>query len=187
MALNDYRVSLNSKLDHSNLRLFEISICVFYYLLVALMWHCSVSYESVEPILSNEKLVAERVAGGLESPTTFAFIGANDILVLEKNKGTVLRIHNGEVLSEPILDVNVANQVERGMLGIAVSENLPDNKTYVFLLYTEAEGETARGGSRGKRIKATMGIENKPIVETVVNLQGTVSTDMNCLMTAPSF
>ena len=70
-------------------------------LLVALIWHCSVSYGSVEPILSNEKLVAERVAGGLENPTTFAFVGANDILVLEKNKGTVLRIHDGEVLSEP--------------------------------------------------------------------------------------
>jgi glucose/arabinose dehydrogenase len=89
--------------------------------------------------------VAERVAGGLESPTTFAFIGANDILVLEKDKGTVLRILNGEVLSEPVLDVNVANQVERGLLGIAVSENLSDNRTYVFLYYTEAEDKTGEG------------------------------------------
>jgi glucose/arabinose dehydrogenase len=89
--------------------------------------------------------VAERVAGGLESPTTFAFIGANDILVLEKDKGTVLRILNGDVLSEPVLDVNVANQVERGLLGIAVSENLSDNRTYVFLYYTEAEDKTGEG------------------------------------------
>jgi glucose/arabinose dehydrogenase len=110
-------------------------------LLVALSWYCSVSYGSEATILNNENLVAERVAGGLESPTTFAFIGPNDILVLEKNKGTVLRILNGEVLSEPLLDVNVANQVEQGLLGIAVSENLSDNKTYVFLYYTEAEGK----------------------------------------------
>ena len=47
--------------------------------------------------------MAEKVAGGLESPTTFAFIGANDILVLEKNKGTVLRILNGEVCQNPYL------------------------------------------------------------------------------------
>ena len=94
-------------------------------------------------------MVAEKVTGGLENPTTFAFIGANDILVLEKNKGTVLRIQDGEVLPEPILDVNVANQVEQGMLGIAVSENLTDNKTYVFLYYTEAEGET--GEVEGER------------------------------------
>ena len=90
------------------------------------------------------------MAGGFENPTTFAFVGANDILVLEKNKGTVLRIQNGEVLSEPLLDVNVANQVEQGMLGIAVSENLPDNKTYVFLYYTEAEDKTGEGAVEGE-------------------------------------
>jgi glucose/arabinose dehydrogenase len=120
-------------------------VFVFCTLLVVLTWHCSISYGSVEPFLGNEKLVAEKVAGGLENPTTFAFIGANDILVLEKNKGTVLRILNGEVLSEPLLDVNVANQVEQGLLGIAVSENLPDNTTNVFLYYTEAEGKTGEG------------------------------------------
>ena len=86
------------------------------------------------------------MVGGLENPTTFAFIGADDILVLEKNKGTVMRILNGEVMSEPLLDVNVANQVEQGMLGIAVSENLIDNKTYVFLYYTKAEDDIAEEG-----------------------------------------
>jgi aldose sugar dehydrogenase len=91
-------------------------------------------------------LVAEKVAGGLENPTTFAFIAPNDILVLEKNKGTVLRILNGEVLSKPLLDVNVANQVEQGMLGIAVSENRLDNTTYVFLYYTEADGKRGEEG-----------------------------------------
>jgi aldose sugar dehydrogenase len=119
---------------------------VFCTLLLALIYHSSVSYGSGEPFLSNEKLVAEKVAGGLENPTTFAFIAPNDILVLEKNKGTVLRILNGEVLSEPLLDVNVANQVEQGMLGIAVSENMLDNTTYVFLYYTEAEGKIGEAG-----------------------------------------
>ena len=104
---------------------------------------CSVSYGSNGPNLSDESLVAEKVAGGLESPTTFAFVGPNDILVLEKDKGTVLRILDGEVLPEPLLDVNVANQVERGLLGIDISENLIDNKTYVFLYYTEAETRNA--------------------------------------------
>jgi aldose sugar dehydrogenase len=119
---------------------------VFCILLVTLSWHCSVSYGSEGPILRNDNLVAERIAGGLESPTTFDFIGENDILVLEKDKGTVLRILDGEVMSEPLLDVNVANQVEQGMLGIAVSEKLSDNKTHVFLYYTEAEGETGEEG-----------------------------------------
>jgi aldose sugar dehydrogenase len=102
-------------------------------------------------------LVAEKVAGGLEYPTTFAFIGANDILVLEKNKGTVLRILNGEVMSEPLLDVNVANQVEQGLLGIAVSENVLDNTTYVFLYYTEAEGSAEERGDESEEDKNNNG------------------------------
>ena len=67
-------------------------ILAFCALLVALFWQCSVSYGSEGPILSDERLVAEKVAEGLESPTAFGFIGTNDILVLEKDKGTVLRI-----------------------------------------------------------------------------------------------
>jgi aldose sugar dehydrogenase len=118
-------------------------IPIFCTLLLVIASQCSVAYGSEGPNIGDESLVAEKVAGGLESPTTFAFTAPNDILVLEKDKGTVLRILNGEVLSEPLLDVNVANQVERGMLGIDVSENLLDNKTYVFLYYTEAETRNA--------------------------------------------
>jgi aldose sugar dehydrogenase len=115
------------------------AICV---LLVSLGFHCSVSYGSEGPLIIDENFVAEEVAGGLESPTAFAFIGSNDILVLEKDKGTVLRILDGNVLPDPVLDVSVANQVEQGLLGIAVSKNFSNNKTYVFLYYTEAEEET---------------------------------------------
>jgi glucose/arabinose dehydrogenase len=114
----------------------------FCVLLVSLGLHYSVSYgsEGSEGLLINdENLMAEKVTDGLDSPTTFAFIGPNDILVLEKDKGTVLRILDGKVLPEPVLDVNVANQVEQGLLGIAVSKNFSDTKTYVFLYYTEAE------------------------------------------------
>jgi aldose sugar dehydrogenase len=52
-----------------------------------------------------------------------AFLGPNDILVLEKDNGTVQRIVNGQMLSEPVLDVNVANKFERGLLGITVAKH----------------------------------------------------------------
>jgi aldose sugar dehydrogenase len=67
-----------------------------------------------------------------------AFLGPNDILVLEKNTGNVHRITNGQMLPQPLLHANVATQIERGMLGIAVTKNGPT--TYVFLYYTEAGG-----------------------------------------------
>ena len=67
-----------------------------------------------------------------------AFLGPNDILVTEKTNGTVMRIVNGTLLKEPLLDVNVAVSDERGMLGIAVSK---DSKLprYVFVYFTESQ------------------------------------------------
>ena len=58
-----------------------------------------------------------------ENPTGIAFLGPNDILVIEKDMRVVLRMLNGEVLPEPLAKLKVANEVERGLLGIAVSKN----------------------------------------------------------------
>ena len=68
--------------------------------------------------------------------TQFAFLGNNDILILSKNDGKVLRVLNHKLLSEPLLDVNVTNQWESGLLGITISKDL--DKVYVFLYYTES-------------------------------------------------
>jgi aldose sugar dehydrogenase len=86
-------------------------------------------------------LEAVVVYKGLDFPTNMAFLAPNDILVLEQKNGTVQRIVNGNILQDPVLDVNVANENERGMLGIAVAKNETTSRTYVFLYYTEAEIE----------------------------------------------
>src|SRR5919106_1060740 len=83
-------------------------------------------------------LRVETVTEGLEFPTTMAFLGPEDFLVLEKEKGTVQRIKNGIMLPEPVLDVNVGASQERCMCGIAVSTSTPGH-TYVFLYFTETE------------------------------------------------
>ncbi len=102
--------------------------------------------EQGKPKILDSHLKVEQVAGGLDTPTTMAFLGPNDILVLEKDKGTVQRIVNGKMLGQPLLDVNVASSVERGMCGIAISKH--DSKTYVFLYYTEIRmGTTLMGGA----------------------------------------
>src|ERR687888_1639658 len=89
------------------------------------------------PDIKDSNLKAEVVADGLDLPTTMAFLRPNDILVLEKEKGTVQRVVDGNILPEPLLDVNVAGFIERCMCGIAVSRTTPGH-TYVFLFYTEA-------------------------------------------------
>ncbi len=73
------------------------------------------------PNVTNPTLKADLVFKGLEFPTNMALLGPDDFLVLEKSKGTVNRIVNGAMLADPLLRVNVASEVERGMLGIAVS------------------------------------------------------------------
>jgi glucose/arabinose dehydrogenase len=88
--------------------------------------------------LTDSNLKVEQVVEGLDTPTTMAFLRPNDILVLGKDTGSVKRILNGKLLYQPLLDVNVANSVERCMCGIAISKN--NSTTYVFLYYTEIEG-----------------------------------------------
>src|SRR5918994_7286747 len=86
-----------------------------------------------EPRISDPKLKVETVAQGLEYPTSMAFLGPNDILVLEKNNGQVRRVVNNTLLPEPLIDLKVANAWERGLLGIAVfntdTNNTDENGT----------------------------------------------------------
>ena len=91
------------------------------------------------PLIYNPSLKLDMVVKGLKFPTTMAFLGPDDILVLEKDNGTVRRIVNGTLLPEPLLDVNVSTQEERGMLGIAVLPKHGNRPTYVFLYYTESK------------------------------------------------
>ena len=50
------------------------------------------------PTIDDPNLVVQPVYQGLKSPTAMAFITFNDILVLEKDEGTVQRIVNGKIL-----------------------------------------------------------------------------------------
>ncbi len=95
--------------------------------------------EEGKPKLFDSNLKITTIADGLSTPTTMAFVGPGDILVLEKDTGMVKRIVNGKVLAKPVLDVNVANSIERCMCGIAVSKD--SSTTYVFIYYTEIAGK----------------------------------------------
>lgn len=94
---------------------------------------------TAEPTIFDNELRVEVVFKGLEFPANIAFLGPNDILVLEKDNGMVKRIENGVMLGKPLLDVNVANKkYERGLLGIAIVNGNSSRPTYIFLYYTES-------------------------------------------------
>ena len=89
------------------------------------------------PTLVDENLAVRTVVSGLNQPTTMAFIGPNDILVLEKASGKVLRIRNGAINST-VLDLPVNSASERGLLGIALHPDFPANPG-VYLYWTESK------------------------------------------------
>jgi aldose sugar dehydrogenase len=113
------------------------------------VWSQLGSSSNNEPTIveENTNLTIEKYAGGLQFPSSMAFLGPDDILVLEKNTGQVKRIVNGTTFEQPLLDVPVAVKDERGLLGIAVSKDNQNNTTFVFLYYTESatDGDDLEG------------------------------------------
>jgi uncharacterized repeat protein (TIGR01451 family) len=88
------------------------------------------------PTMLDDNLIVSTVISSLDQPTSMAFIGPNDFLVLEKATGKVKRIVNGALHSTP-LDLAVNNASERGLLGIALHPNFSQNH-FVYLFWTES-------------------------------------------------
>jgi glucose/arabinose dehydrogenase len=123
------------------------------------------------PTILDSNLKAQVIFKGLRYPTSMAFLGPNDMLVTEKDSGTVRRIVNGTELQQPLLNVSVATYGHRGMLGIAIAPHAPlttihinpnshHNKTttttttttaYIFLYYTQAQTHTGDDITQGKQ------------------------------------
>lgn len=102
------------------------------------------------PVVVDAELDVELYFSGLKRPTSMMFLGHDDILVTQKNEGTVERIVNRTQSSQPLVTVPAASKDERGLLGIAISEDQNSSKTHVFLYYTEKGAN--KGDVLGNRI-----------------------------------
>ena len=89
---------------------------------------------TAQPTVVDPNLGVRTAASGLVTPSTMAFIGPNDFLVLEKNTGQVKRVVNGAVQGV-VLDLSVNFASERGLLGIALHPGFPMNPG-VYLYWT---------------------------------------------------
>jgi glucose/arabinose dehydrogenase len=88
------------------------------------------------PTMSDPGLGVRILARNLNQPIALAAIGVNDLFVLEKASGKVLRVTNGAVQST-VLDLAVNSASERGLLGIALHPSFPANPR-VYLYWTES-------------------------------------------------
>ena len=73
-----------------------------------------VDYETT-PVVLDDTFEIEEFVTGLFVPVNMEFVG-DDLLVLEKNTGTVRHIVNNKLLQDPVLDVEVSNYGEHGLL-----------------------------------------------------------------------
>src|SRR5262249_22366245 len=71
------------------------------------------------PMMVDPNLTVSTVVSGLDQPTSMAFLGPGDFLILEKATGKVKHVVNGAVVGTA-LDLAVNSASERGLLGIAL-------------------------------------------------------------------
>jgi aldose sugar dehydrogenase len=105
-------------------------------LLVGMLPTGSAQAQSPGPTLEDPDLGVRTLVSGLVTPTSVAFLGRDDVLVLEKNTGKVQRVTNGRVAAT-VLDLAVNVGSERGLLGIALHPRFPRNPG-VYLFWTES-------------------------------------------------
>ncbi len=91
------------------------------------------------PTVLDPELAVRVAVDGLTTPVNLAFLGKNDLLVLEKNTGRVrrIRIVNGVPQVTVVLDLVVNFASERGLLGIALHPQFPKDRG-VYLYWTSA-------------------------------------------------
>jgi glucose/arabinose dehydrogenase len=110
---------------------------ILFVLLSLLMSSTSTNFAAAQgtgPEMLDPHLGVRTVLTGLNLPTSMAFLGPNEFLVLEKDTGTVQHVLNG-MIDHTVLDLAVNNASERGLLGIALDPKFASNH-FVYLYWS---------------------------------------------------
>jgi DNA-binding beta-propeller fold protein YncE len=108
----------------------------------------SFSSEEGEVYGNNTRIKIETVYDGLKFPTAIAFLGPDDMLVVQKTNNSIMRIVNGQMLDEPVLDLgnNISSGAGVCLCDIALLQN-GNGTTYAFLYYYLGQ-VTAENGTK---------------------------------------
>ncbi|HEX8524157.1 MAG TPA: PQQ-dependent sugar dehydrogenase [Tepidisphaeraceae bacterium] len=106
-------------------------------ILLALVSSLAAATSLLAATINDPNLKIQSWTTGLDTPTSLAFVdGGATTLVLEKNTGRVQVVKNRKVVGTA-LDLPVANESERGLLGIAVAPDFATSKA-VYLYFTRS-------------------------------------------------
>tara|TARA_Y100000590_G_scaffold185628_1_gene211548 strand:+ start:5354 stop:6550 length:1197 start_codon:yes stop_codon:yes gene_type:complete len=107
--------------------------------------------------------IVEEFVVGLSFPTTMSFVD-DDLLVLQKNDGMIIHFDkNGNLIKNPIFDLNVTNQYETGALGIISS----DSTVYVYFTESDKDGNEPIGNNIYKFRWTGNSLEEPHLVRTL--------------------
>jgi glucose/arabinose dehydrogenase len=87
---------------------------------------------------NNTRIKIELVYENLAFPTAVGFLGPNDMLVLERQSNKVMRIVNGQMLDEPVLDLGNSTKIGSCVCDIAILHNDNNSTSYAFVYYAQA-------------------------------------------------
>lgn len=93
--------------------------------------------DSTPLVMLDPNLEASTFVTGLSQPMGVAFIGPNDMLVIEKATGQVKRVINGVLQAGSVLDLAVNSNSERGLLSIVLDPHFGKTSA-VYLRWTES-------------------------------------------------
>jgi len=118
----------------STLRLRAAALALPFAGFLALATTYNAGAQAPGPQMLDPGLAVRTVVSGLALPIGIAFLGPNDMFVLQKDSGQIARVVNG-VVTGVVLDLGVNNASERGLLGIALHPDFPSNPG-VYLYWT---------------------------------------------------
>jgi glucose/arabinose dehydrogenase len=118
----------------SRLRLHAAAVAVAFAGFLLLSSTYRAGAQGAGPEMLDSRLAVRTAASGLTLPIGMAFLGARDMLILEKDSGQVKRVVNG-IVTTTVLDLGVNRNSERGLLGIALHPDFPFNPG-VYLFWT---------------------------------------------------
>jgi DNA-binding beta-propeller fold protein YncE len=156
----------------------------------------SFSSEEGEIYGNNTGIKIEPIYEGLTFPTAVSFLGPDDMVVAERQNNTIMRIVNGQMLDEPVLDLGNSTRIESCVCDIAILQNDDNGTSYAFVYYAEANVTENDGSTKlvdllyrydivnGKFINAKL-IFEMPTVSSALHNGGklTIGPDKNVYLT----
>ncbi|MDE1765090.1 MAG: PQQ-dependent sugar dehydrogenase [Thaumarchaeota archaeon] len=133
------------------------------------------------PSINDNSLVVQKYVSGICcGPTTMAFMGNDDMFVLEKTSGEVHVIRDGAFQGIPVLKENVTTGDDQGMLGIDVV----GSKVYLYFTESSKPGGPALGNRVYSYDWDGQNLVNKTLVKKMPSFEnyhigGVMTTDLN--------